>query len=316
MPIKNKLAKSYKHRNKWAKRNEIFSWRLYEHDIPDYPFIIDIYDCNKDLSLKSDELHRYAVIWNRFRKIDHEKGVDEKIDLVKEALNELGVKNTIFKDRRVQEDGGQYQKTNTTNKKFITKEGSRLSLVNLFDYLDTGLFLDHRPLRDIIFKESEDKEVLNLFSYTCMISVASALGNAKKVDSVDLSNNYLKWGEENFLLNELDIENNQFIQSDVLTFLETTDKKYDLIILDPPTFSNSKKTDTTLDIQRDHQIYINRCMDILRDNGDLYFSNNLRKFKLDENTQELYQVRDITPKTIPEDFRDKNIHSVYHIKHK
>lgn len=310
MSLRNKLLKNYKHKNKWAKRNKLLSWRLYEHDIPEYPFIVDIYDIfNRDVGTS-----RYAIVWNRFKKIDHEKGIDSIITELKETLTELEIfeKNQVFKSRKIREDKEQYKKTNNTKKKFLTQDGDRLALVNLYDYLDTGLFLDHRPLRDQLQKISQDKDILNLFSYTCMISLACAKGGANRVDSVDLSQTYLSWGEENFEVNEL-VGDYNFINSDVFEFLEKTSNIYDLIILDPPTFSNSKKTDTVLDIQKDHAEYIELCMRCLDDNGELYFSNNLRSFKLDQSIQHKYQVKDITGKTIPEDFRDKNIHSVYHI---
>ncbi|MCP4914057.1 MAG: hypothetical protein GY909_13175 [Oligoflexia bacterium] len=310
MSLKNKILKNYKHKNKWAKRTKNLSWRLYEHDIPEYPFIVDIYD----IFNREEGTSRYAVIWNRFKKIDHEKGIESKIEELKDALHDLEIsdKFQIFKSRKIREDKEQYKKTNNTKKKFLTQDSDRLSLVNLYDYLDTGLFLDHRPLRDHLQKISTGKSVLNLFSYTCMISVACAKGGASRVDSVDLSQTYLQWGEENFEVNELMGDYN-FINSDVLEFLENTNNLYELIILDPPTFSNSKKTETILDIQKDHSEYIDLCMRCLRDGGELIFSNNLRSFKLDQSIQEKYQVQEITGKTIPEDFRDKNIHSVYHI---
>jgi 23S rRNA (cytosine1962-C5)-methyltransferase/23S rRNA (guanine2445-N2)-methyltransferase / 23S rRNA (guanine2069-N7)-methyltransferase len=194
-------------------------------------------------------------------------------------------------------------------------EGPAHFIINLTDYLDTGIFLDHRPLRKIIYKNSQNKNVLNLFSYTGTISVMAALGGGK-VWSVDLSNSYTNWAYDNFRLNNITFADHHFITEDTFTFLKESTDLFDLIILDPPTFSNSKKFEGTLDIQRDHEKLIELCISRLTNAGTLYFSNNLRTFKLNPNLFEKYYIKDISLKTIPADFRDTKIHQCFEIKQK
>ena len=191
-------------------------------------------------------------------------------------------------------------------------------LVNFSDYLDTGLFLDHRSIRKMIAENSRGKNVLNLFAYTCTASVHAGLGGAKSVTSVDLSQNYLDWGRKNFALNGLpDLPNYQFIAHDVFDWIKNNTEQYDVIFIDPPTFSNSKKFHGTFDVQRDHTALINRAMNRLTADGILYFSNNFTKFELDKQISERYSVIELTSQTIGFDYDIKKpIHQSWAICHK
>ena len=190
--------------------------------------------------------------------------------------------------------------------------------VNLTDYLDTGLFLDHRPMRWWMQQHAKDKSVLNLFCYTGTVSVHAAVGGAKRVDSVDMSATYLEWAEDNFKLNGLPLSPYQyrFIQANVVEWLPRCQHRYDLIFLDPPTFSNSKRMQGVFDVQRDHADLIHQAMQLLEANGTLVFSNNFRKFQLDSSVEQRYQVQDYRLQSLPEDFqRDPKIHGCWLINH-
>jgi len=179
--------------------------------------------------------------------------------------------------------------------------------------LDTGLFMDHRPMRQIIFKEAKGKKFLNLFSYTGSVSVMAALGGATHVTSVDLSGTYQDWARKNFEHNKISLKEHNFIIQSALDYLEKAVNKFDLIFLDPPTFSNSKKMEEDFEVEKDQEFLIKNCLRLLNPDGILYFSNNKRKFKLAPSMMELANIVDITGSTIPMDFRDQKIHHVYKI---
>jgi len=305
--IANRLIKNYKKLKSWTKQESIESFRLYEKDIPEYPYIIDVY---KD----------YALIYEKGKKVDddligtRQKHLGEIIQAVKDLLD-IPESKVILKKREVQAGKSQYEQNDDEDERIIVKERNALFYINLYDYLDTGLFLDHRPLRKIINKSSKDKKVLNLFSYTGSISVAAALGGGH-VTTVDMSNTYINWSKDNFRLNHLMFSNHIFATKNTFDFLREDQSTYDIIILDPPSFSNSKKMDGTFDVQRDHAILVHLCMNRLSKNGVLYFSNNFRKFKLDDEISATYQTRDITERSIPRDFRDPKIHCLFTIEHK
>ena len=223
-----------------------------------------------------------------------------------------------------QRGSDQYEKQETQDSiTGIVQEQGHKFFVNLSNYLDTGLFMDHRPLRKIVEQEAHGKAVLNLFCYTASFSVYAAAGGASRVDSVDLSNTYLAWGEKNFSLNGLtDAEKYRFTRSDVAQFLKESRDSWDIIVLDPPTFSNSKKTKDTLDINRDWPKLVNAALQHLNPGGTLYFSTNSRQLHFDEallqpptkaNDGAGLKVKDITTATIPEDFRNQKIHRCWKI---
>ena len=237
--IFNRLEKNYKHKLKWAKRNQIEAFRLYEKDIPDFPFIVDLYLNNAVIYEKRDE-EIDAEKFNHFEFI---------ISAVKQLLN-ISEENIIIKSRFRQKGSTQYTKIEEKNETILIKEGPAQFVVNLHDYLDTGLFLDHRPLRKIIFEQSKDKKVLNLFSYTGSISVMAGMGQAKSVTSVDMSQTYQEWAKKNFEVNQLSLTQNQFIVDSALEYLKKASSRFDLIVLDPPTFSNSKKMTEDFEVEK------------------------------------------------------------------
>ena len=301
MSLNNRLKKNKKHLGKWAKRNNFDAYRLYDRDIPEYPYIIDIYG---DL----------VVVWLRLEEIDlSEKRKGHAIEL-ENSLYELGFKKNqcIFKKRIIQQQNQKYQKEKSKEIIRTVREGELLFEVNLSDYIDTGLFLDHRPLRGLFSEEDhKNKKVLNLFSYTCALSVALAKSGAQ-VTSVDLSQNYLDWGKRNFSHNGIAPTFHKFVPSDCLEFIKNCSfESYDTIVVDPPTFSSSKKFKGTWDVQRDHLYLLHKCMDALRPGGSLYFSTNLRSFTIDSS---LSHFKNITYKTIPKDFHDKKIHQSFIFK--
>ncbi|EPZ50730.1 Met-10+ like-protein [Bacteriovorax sp. BAL6_X] len=302
--INGRIKKLYRHKKKWAKRNNIDSFRLYDRDIPDFPFIVDIHG-------------QYCVIYKRsIEKIDADKN---HLPLLIEAIREhtqINEENIFIKERKVQGQNFQYEKSKGETP-LITKEGDLKFKLILNKYIDTGLFLDHRPLRQLLAKENfTQKRVLNLFCYTGSLSVASAYAGAS-VTSVDMSNTYIEWAKENFILNELDINKHSFIREDVLKYLkdeaQKQEKKFDIIILDPPSMSKSKRMDVVFDIQKDHEMLVEYCSKLLNDGGVLYFSNNLRSFKLSDSVQHSFDVKDLTRWSIPEDFHDQKIHKLYKI---
>jgi 23S rRNA G2069 N7-methylase RlmK/C1962 C5-methylase RlmI len=181
--------------------------------------------------------------------------------------------------------------------------------VNLRDYLDTGLFLDHRVTRRAIAQQSKDKAVLNLFAYTGTASVHAALGGARNVTTVDMSNTYLDWAKRNFELNQLSGKQYQFVQDNVLDWLKGCKNQFDLIFVDPPTFSNSKRMEDTWDVQRDHVKLLNMLSNLVAPGGKVIFSNNKRRFKLDYETlqQAGWHIKDISAASLPEDFK-RNVH--------
>jgi 23S rRNA (cytosine1962-C5)-methyltransferase len=224
--------------------------------------------------------------------------------------------SVFIKTRKKMKGEDQYEKQSDKSFTIIVKEQGQKFLVNLTDYLDTGLFFDHRPLRNMVRSMCQGKKVLNLFCYTGAFSVYAAQGKASKVDSVDLSKTYLTWAQNNMKLNGFLPENNaySFIQNDTVTFLNSTQNTYDIIILDPPTFSNSKRTSTTLDINRDYPVLINACLSLLSPDGTLFFSTNSKKLFFEPALlNNAGTITDITELTIPEDFRNKKIHRCWKI---
>ena len=323
--LENRLIKRKAHLKKWARRNGIFCYRLYDRDIPEIPLCIDFYEDTQSV--------RYLVLYLYERP--YEKPAEEEKLWLDEAVRiccdvlQIPHNNVFTKIRRRQKNrqnqAAQYEKQNEKDF-FITvsENGLRFS-VNLSAYLDTGLFFDHRILREKVRAEAEHKRVLNLFCYTGAFSVYAAAGKAQRVDSVDLSAPYLKWAHKNLALNGFTDEARfPLIQRDAVGFLKSDSaQKWDIIVLDPPTFSNSKKTDTVLDINRDWPLLCRLCMQRLETGGKLYFSTNSKTLHFDENKilQERgasgiskIGVSDISAQTIPEDFRNKRIHRCWLIE--
>ena len=307
--LKNRLQKNYKKLKTYLQKNGIEAYRLYNKDIPEYPYLIDIYGAE-------------AVIYEQGKKLgeeDEPKRTQHQKDIEKviEELFSISAKHQHFKIRQKQKGTEQYRPLSAGGGEYFTvKEPPFKFWVNLERYLDTGLFLDHRPLRQHLLTACEGKKVLNLFSYTCSLSVAAAKGGGT-VTSIDMSRTYLDWGMENFTLNDLDPAAHKFIQADVLKELQLmieAQVQYDLILLDPPSFSNSKRMEEDLDIERDHPIMIRDCMKLLKPDGILYFSTNKRKFELHSIVSNQYEVKEITQWTIPQDFHHSSIHRAFTLK--
>ncbi|MEE2742432.1 MAG: class I SAM-dependent methyltransferase [Bdellovibrionota bacterium] len=303
--IKNRMAKNWKQLKKMASKNSYEALRLYDRDIPEFPYIVEKYN-------------DHFVVWEKGKEGYEYR---ERNKLVKEALADIfsaDDAHICFKKRLRQRGTNQYDRLEHTNEYFSIQEGPFQFRINIQDFLDTGLYLNHRPLREEIHKLSSGKKFLNLFSYTSSMSVAAALGGAITT-SIDLSNTYLKWGKENFKLNQLDPEKHYFVKENVLLHLEKCQnlgKSFDLIYCDPPTFSNSKKMSENFEIQEDHEKLIERCMSVLSAKGSLYFSGHKKNFKLSYEITSKFEVSDMSIKSVPLDFRNKKIHYLYKIEHK
>jgi 23S rRNA (cytosine1962-C5)-methyltransferase len=297
--FENRLTKVYKHRGKQAKRMNISCYRLYDKDLPEFPICIELYD---DKVYIAEYVSKHG-----FTEEQHIEWLEKTIEVIVKVLN-VKDENVFIKQRkRMHHRNQQYEKTDAQQDFFTVEESGLKFLVNLTDYLDTGLFLDHRTTRLMVKEEAKNKRVLNLFCYTGSFSVYAANAGAAKVTSIDLSKTYLKWAEDNFAINLLkDTNNYQFIHADCVQYLKTiAPNSYDIIVMDPPTFSNSKRMDDFMDIQRDHVALINDCLQILDTNGVLYFSTNFTKFILDTENVHSKQIKDITKPTTPFDFEGK-----------
>ena len=300
----NRLKKNLKKLKPWLKKQDTNCYRIYDADLPEYNVAIDVYD---DCLV----VQEYAPP----KTIDAEKARRrlQEVLLYLPAVTGVPAKQIMLKVREQKKGKQQYEKVNTTgNRKVVWENGAKL-YVNLTDYLDTGLFLDHRITRQKVRQIAKGKDVLNLFSYTGSVSVAAALGGARSVTTVDMSNTYINWAKDNFKLNKLNGAYH-FVQSDCLQWLVGHNGKYDLIFVDPPSFSNSKRMDTTWDVQRDHVMLLTQVRRCLNPGGTIVFSNNKRGFKLDNDAMaELgLAVENISAQTIPQDFaRHSNIHQCF-----
>lgn len=307
----NRLQKNLSNLKKQALREEVSCLRIYDADLPDFNIAVDLYD---------DNLHvqEYAPP----KTIDPEKA-KTRFNLALAALRQvtgLPREKVFIKTRARQKGMTQYEKQSEASKRFIVQEGNIRVYVNLTDYLDTGLFLDHRPMRLRIAAEARGKHFLNLYSYTSTASLHAAVAGAASTTSVDLSNTYLNWSKQNFALNGLTVDHSdqqhQFFEADVFEWLKEGHEMYDLIFIDPPTFSNSKKFHGTFDVQRDHASLLKRAMNRLSNEGTLYFSNNFRQFELDTDVSDRFDVQEISPQTIGFDFkRNQKIHRAWKIRH-
>ena len=300
----NRLQKNLKQLGKWARKEGIECYRLYDADMPEYALAVDLY---------RDWVHvqEYAAP----RSIDPEKASARLFDAlaaIPQALN-IDKSKVVVKRRERQTGTKQYQRQSTQGQFMEVTEGGVKLLVNLTDYLDTGLFLDHRPLRMRIQREAAGKRFLNLFCYTATATVHAAKGGARTTTSVDLSKTYLDWARRNLSLNGFS-DKNRLEQGDVMAWLAEDRGEYELIFIDPPTFSNSKRMEGIFDIQRDHAAMLDLAMARLAPGGVLYFSNNFRKFQLDDNLAERYAVEEISASTLDPDFaRNSKIHRAWRI---
>ena len=305
----NRLQKNIKKISKWAKQQGLDAYRLYDADLPEYNLAVDRY---ADYIV----VQEYAAPKN----IDENKARQRLLDAVTATLHVTGVETNklILKVRQKQKGTNQYEKLANKGEYFYVNEYGVQLWVNLTDYLDTGLFLDHRLTRKMIGELAKGKDFLNLFSYTGSATVHAALGGAKSTTTVDMSNTYLNWAEQNIILNDIEGKQHKLIQADCLQWLEKCDRQFDLIFVDPPTFSNSKRMEESWDVQRDHVKLMSNLKRVLSNNGTIVFSNNKRGFKM--NLVELEELGlsavEISHKTLPLDFeRNKQIHNCWMIQH-
>lgn len=303
-PLKNCIRNNYRHIRKWAKRTGTNAFRIYDRDSKEYPLAIDYYDgrfC----------LHYFASA------TEQEEPPTELAEKTLQALYSLFTaepSSIYWRTRKKREKIEQYEKVGETKEFFVVYEYGVKFWVNLLDYLDTGLFLDHRETRQRVASFSKGKRLLNLFAYTCSFSVQAACCGASFTKSVDMSNTYIAWGKENFLLNGLPLKNHELVRADCLKFLDEEIERgalYDIVVVDPPTLSRSKKMDTFFDIQIDYVPLLSKALKLLAKGGILFFSTNSRRFVLDETLFTEWTIRDISEKTIPLDFHNRKIHKTW-----
>jgi 23S rRNA (guanine2445-N2)-methyltransferase / 23S rRNA (guanine2069-N7)-methyltransferase len=308
----NRLQKNLKKLSTWKNKHTISCYRAYDADLPEYAVAIDIYQ-GKETWVNVQE-------YDPPKSIDPFKANQRLAELLAEIPKILGVPpgHVFLKIRRKQKSTDQYQKLADNSHFHVIEEHGCQLQVNFEDYLDTGLFLDHRPLRLLIQQQAKDKRFLNLFAYTGSATIHAAVGGAKATTTVDMSNTYLEWAKDNLALNKT-AGKHEFIQADCLEWLEIESRhayprQYDLIFLDPPTFSNSKRMTDVFDIQKDHITLIEQAAALLSSDGILYFSTNFRRFILDADALSTLKIENITAKTIPEDFvRNPKIHYCWRI---
>ncbi len=304
----NRLVKNLKKIKKWITKNNIHCFRAYDRDLPEYNFAIDVY-----------ERHVLLQEYARPKAIDEtlaQKRLSVALYIIRKVFD-LSREKVFVRKRKRQRGKSQYQKKETQPKFHVVQEGKACFYVNFTNYIDTGLFLDHRPLREMLGEKSRGKRFLNLFSYTASASVHAALGGAVSTTSVDLSATYTRWAKNNFLLNGLSLDNHIFVQQDCKKWLDMEQGIYDIIFIDPPTFSNTKKKGLLFDVQKNHFRLITMAARILDDSGCIYFSTNYKNFTLDERLTQLFSVKNITSETIPYDFRRKShIHTCWKIEGK
>ena len=308
----NRLAKNLKSLRGWAKSAGVECFRVYDADLPEFAIAIDLYPgCDGILRVHVQE---YAAP----KTVDADLAAsrrDAAVSLLPKVLA-CDPRQIFVKVRTRQRGDQQYEKLARREEFHPVSEGKSRLLVNLSDYHDCGLFLDHRKVRQRISALAQNKRVLNLFCYTGAASVQAAMAGASHVTSIDMSNAYLDWAKENFRENDLDIDQHTFIREDCLEWLESTadGQSFDVILLDPPTFSNSKRMSSTWDVQRDHAGIIEKTMARLTRDGVLLFSTNRKRFKLATELAQRFQCHDISKKTVPRDFaRNPNIHHCWEV---
>lgn len=310
----NRLKKNLKKLSRWARQNKISCYRVYDADLPEYAVAVDIY--------QGEQTWVNVQEYEPPKTIDQRKADQRLAGVLIEIPHVLQISpdQVFLKIRRKQKSTDQYEKHGDSGVFHVVEEGGCKLLANFEDYLDTGLFLDHRPIRLMIQRQARGKRFLNLFAYTGSATVHAAVGGARSTTTVDMSNTYLNWAKKNMQLNNIQGEH-EFIQADCLDWLaaearQPYSRQYDLIFLDPPTFSNSKRMDGVFDVQNDHVSLIKNAASLLAPDGILYFSTNFRRFKLDNSALSGLIVEDITADTISEDFaRNPKIHYCWKIRH-
>lgn len=313
--VKNRIEKNYRHLRKRAEREGVECWRVYDADLPEYAVAVDIYRAHREDGGEGTQLWLHIQEYQAPASIDESLARTRLREAVRAAGEALAVprERVVLKTRSRGKGGEKYGRFDERGEFIEVEEGGLRFLVNLWDYLDTGLFLDHRPLRARVRELSRGKRFLNLFCYTGSVSVYAASGGAAETTSVDLSATYLDWASRNLALNGFGNRNHRLVQADVIEHLQNHSAMYDLIFVDPPTFSNSKRADD-FDVQRDHVRLLQLCADRLFPGGTILFSNNFRRFKLDAAALLGLSVKDISVSSIPFDFeRNSRIHRAFEL---
>jgi len=302
-PFANRLRKNFAHWRRWARREGTDCYRVYDRDLPDFAVALDVYG---DALLVQEyqapaHIDPARVTQRRQHVLDCAPGI---LQVARDRV--------FLKLRQRQRGKDQYIATGQGGREFVVHEGRAKLHVNLSDYLDSGLFLDHRPIRGWLAEQACGRRFLNLFCYTASATVHAALGGARQSTSVDMSATYLAWARRNFETNGMNLGSHELLQADCLSWLQTARGGFDLIFIDPPSFSNSKRMAATLDVQRDHVQLIRRAAALLASDGMVVFSTNLRSFRLDGLALRDLAPQDITPRTIPRDFaRHPRVHQCF-----
>jgi 23S rRNA (cytosine1962-C5)-methyltransferase len=299
LAFENRLRKVWKHYSKIAKKQDIRCFRFYDHDLPEAPFAIEWFN---GVVHAAEYKRRHGMEDEEYEQwLESARGIIAGVLEIEKA--------EVFMKMRQRKAGrqGQYEKFAEQREERIVPEGGLNFIINLTDYLDTGLFLDHRITRGMVRDEAKGLRVLNLFCYTGSFSVYAADGGATEVTSVDMSRTYINWAKRNMQYNKkYNPDEHDFIQDDVLEWIHSVPKdRYDLIVCDPPTFSNSKRMEGEWDVQRDHVMLLKTLLKIVTDGGKIYFSNNYRGFVMDRDAIPATVVKDITSATTPFDFAGK-----------
>ena len=310
----NRLVKAARHRQRWARRHGYGAYRVYDRDLPEFPLAIDCYVPDDAALGLRVHLQEIETGWEQ-SDAEHQEWI-AAVRLATATALDVPAQSVIAKMRRKRRGQEQHEPTGVRGHEFVVVESGLRFLVNLEAYLDTGLFLDHRALRAIALDRAQGRRMLNLFAYTGGFTVYAAAGGAIASQTVDLSNTYLDWAARNFAANGIDSRRHQLIRADVVRWLETAHderRRYDLIVLDPPAFSTSKAMAGALDIQRDHAALVGSVRGLLAAGGELYFSTNLRTFRLDPALAADPGCTDISKRTLPDDFRDRRVHHAFRL---
>ncbi len=312
--VANRLRKNRKRLSSWRRRASVSCYRVYDADLPEYAAAVDLYHRDADGALFAHVQEYQAPA--RIPEAVSAGRFDELLAAVAQVFD-LAPAQLAVKTRRRGKGGSKYGRFQNRGEVLVVREGPVRLEVNLHDYLDTGLFLDHRPMRLRVGQEARGRRLLNLFCYTGAVTVHGAAGGACSTTSVDLSATYLDWAARNLRLNDLDGPGHRLEQADVMRWLASGADQYDLIFCDPPTFSNSKRADD-FDVQRHHVALLELAMARLAPGGVLWFSNNFRRFKLDqEGLAAFAAVTDISPSTLDPDFqRNTRIHHCWELRHR
>jgi 23S rRNA (cytosine1962-C5)-methyltransferase len=313
----NRLRKNLAHWHKWARRRGTTCFRIYDRDVPQFPFAIDWFETVSDSagSARAEtHLHVQEIDtgWKR-SDADYTAWLIAVCDAICEVC-EVPAAQLHLKRRERQRGTSQYEKLDDDEAEdFVVEEAGHKFEVNFDTYLDAGLFLDHRPMRGMVaesiaqrVKAGAGTRFLNLFAYTGSFTVYAARAGSNNSTTVDLSNTYQAWTARNFALNGIDTRRHWLVRADVLAWLDgavAARERFDVIVLDPPSFSNSKKMLGVLDVQRDHVQLVSQCRELLTEGGELFFSTNLRSFEIDPQLLQQFALREITRQTVPEDFR-------------